>query len=62
MCSELFKDFKKEIKKEISKDNEELKQYGRRLCLCFEGAETAEKETIENVLEETVSISICCPK
>ena len=42
--------------KRNQKDNEELEQYGRRLCLRFEGVETEENETSEKVLEKVVSM------
>ena len=36
--------------------NDELKQYGRRLCLRIEGVPTVENESLDNVLDKGKSL------
>ena len=41
---------------EIKRENEELEQYGRRLCVRIEGIPPVENETSDEVLDKVISL------
>ena len=41
---------------EIKHENEELEQYGRRLCVRIEGIPPVENETSDEVLDKVISL------